>query len=480
MFEVAELMERSEEPPQQSTTEEPPHRRSSQQSRRAPIWADVPDAQWNDWRWQLSHRLNSLEELSQIINLTEDEVEGCRSHHFRVDITPYFASLIDPDDPNCPIRRQVIPTGKELAAFAGMGPDSLNEDAHSPVPGLVHRYPDRVLMLVTTQCASYCRYCTRSRLVGDPSAQFSRSDYDAQIDYIARTPQIRDVLLSGGDPLMLPPRVLEGLLRRLRAIEHVEIIRIGSRVPAFLPQRITPELVEMLRQFHPLWLNLHFNHAKELTPEVAVALACLADAGIPLGAQTVLLANVNDSVEVMRELLHKLVRNRVRPYYLYQCDLVEGAGHFRTTISKGIEIIEGLRGHTSGYAIPTYVVDAPGGGGKIPVMPQYMISQAPGKVVLRNFEGYITTYNEPNDYTGHTVARPEGQALKATHRQEEGISGLLSGDADYIKPQGFDTLHARGREEALPFGPLDWQVSTPESVDRLPAPARDNGNGHSR
>jgi len=479
MFEVAELMERSEEPPQQSTTEEPPHRRNSQQSRRAPIWADVPDAQWNDWRWQLSHRLNSLAELSQIINLTEEEVEGCRSHHFRVDITPYFASLIDPDDPNCPIRRQVIPTGKELAAFAGMGADSLNEDAHSPVPGLVHRYPDRVLMLVTTQCASYCRYCTRSRLVGDPSAQFSRSDYDAQIDYIARTPQIRDVLLSGGDPLILPPRVLEGLLRRLRAIEHVEIIRIGSRVPAFLPQRITPELVEMLRQFHPLWMNLHFNHAKELTPEVAVALARLADAGIPLGAQTVLLANVNDSVEVMRELLHKLVRNRVRPYYLYQCDLVEGAGHFRTTISKGIEIIEGLRGHTSGYAIPTYVVDAPGGGGKIPVMPQYMISQAPGKVVLRNFEGYITTYNEPNDYTGHTVARPEGQISKPG-RGQEGISGLLSGDADYIKPQGFDVLHARGREEALPFGPLDWQVSTPESVDRLPAPTSDNGNGHSR
>jgi len=479
MFEVVELMERDEEPPQQSMAEEPPHRRSAQQSRRAPIWADVSDAQWNDWRWQLSHRLNSLEELSQIINLTEEEIEGCRSHHFRVDITPYFASLIDPDDPNCPIRRQVIPTGKELAAFAGMVADSLNEDAHSPVPGLVHRYPDRVLMLVTTQCASYCRYCTRSRLVGDPSAQFSRSDYDAQIDYIARTPQIRDVLLSGGDPLILPPRILEGLLRRLRAIEHVEIIRIGSRVPAFLPQRVTPELVEMLRQFHPLWMNLHFNHAKELAPEVAVALARLTDAGIPLGAQTVLLANVNDSVEVMRELLHKLVRNRVRPYYLYQCDLVAGAGHFRTTVSKGIEIIEGLRGHTSGYAIPTYVVDAPGGGGKIPVMPQYMVSQAPGKVVLRNFEGYITTYNEPNDYTGHTVARPETQLSKLA-RGQEGISGLLSGDADHIKPQGFDALHARGREEALPIGPIDWPVSTPESVERLPTPPSDNENKQGR
>ncbi len=475
MFEVAELMERSEEPPQQSTTEEPPHRRSSQSSRRAAMWANVPDAQWNDWRWQLSHRLNSLAELSQIINLTDEEVEGCRSHHFRVDVTPYFASLIDPDDPNCPIRRQVIPTNRELTAFAGMGADSLNEDAHSPVPGLVHRYPDRVLMLVTTQCASYCRYCTRSRLVGDPNAQFSRSDYDAQIDYIARTPQVRDVLLSGGDPLVLPPRILEDLLRRLRAIEHVEIIRIGSRVPVFMPQRITPELVEMLRRYHPLWMNLHFNHAKELTPEVAVALARLADAGIPLGSQTVLLANVNDSVAVMKELIHKLVRNRVRPYYLYQCDLVAGAGHFRTTVSKGIEIIEGLRGHTSGYAIPTYVVDAPGGGGKIPVMPQYLISQAPGKVVLRNFEGYITTYNEPNDYTGHTAARPE-HAAHPWDEGQEGVAGLLSGCADAIKPQGFDVLHARGRASTDMLGTVTWDAPEPVIVAQ-PAP-RKNGNGH--
>lgn len=463
MFDVAELMERSEEPPQQSTTEEPPHRRSSPSSRRAAIWRHVPDAQWNDWRWQLSHRLNSLEELSQVINLTDDEIEGCRSHHFRVDVTPYFASLIDPDDPNCPIRRQVIPTGRELVAFAGMDVDSLNEDAHSPVPGLVHRYPDRVLMLVTTQCASYCRYCTRSRIVGDPSAQFSRGDYDAQIDYIARTPQVRDVLLSGGDPLILPPRILEDLLRRLRAIEHVEIIRIGSRVPVFLPQRITPELVEILRRYHPLWMNIHFNHARELTPETAVALARLADAGIPLGSQTVLLAGVNDSVAVMKELVHKLVRNRVRPYYLYQCDLVAGAGHFRTTVSKGIEIIEGLRGHTSGYAIPTYVVDAPGGGGKIPVMPHYLISQAPGKVVLRNFEGFITTYDEPNDYTGHTVARPMAD-LPAYDADRASVHGLLAGAAASIKPEGFDQRHARGRQSA----PVHVAPATPR---------RNNGHG---
>ena len=452
MSQVLEFKVAQEETSQNERPEEPPQRR---QSRRAPIWADVPDTQWDDWRWQLSHRLNSLEELSQIINLTPEEVEGCRSHHFRVDITPYFASLIDPNDANCPIRRQVIPTSREQVAFDGMVADSLNEDGHSPVPGLVHRYPDRVLMLVTTQCASYCRYCTRSRLVGDASAQFSRHDYDRQIDYIARTPQIRDVLLSGGDPLVLPPKVLEDILRRLRAIEHVEIIRLGSRVPVFMPQRITPELVDMLRQFHPLWVNIHFNHAKELTPEVSQALARLADAGIPLGAQTVLLAGVNDSVEVMKELMHKLVRNRVRPYYLYQCDLVAGAGHFRTTVSKGIEIIEGLRGHTSGYAIPTYVVDAPGGGGKIPVMPQYLISQAPGRVVLRNFEGFITTYAEPNDYTGHTMARPERDQAngEAAHT---GVSGLLAGPETVIKPEGYDAGHSH-------HGELQWHMAPSDS-----------------
>jgi lysine 2,3-aminomutase len=256
--------------------------------------------------------------------------------------------------------------------------------------------------------------------------------------------------------LILPQRILEELLRRLRAIEHVEIIRIGSRVPVFLPQRITPELVNMLRQFHPLWLNIHFNHAREITAEVSAALARLADAGIPLGAQTVLLAGVNDSVEVMKELVHKLVRNRVRPYYLYQCDLVEGAGHFRTTVSKGIEIIEGLRGHTSGYAIPTYVVDAPGGGGKIPLMPQYLISQAPGRVVLRNFEGFITTYNEPNDYTGHTAARPEHPAHTFA-RGQEGIAGLLAGVADNIKPEGFDRVHRRQAAEAARPGEVTWE-----------------------
>ena len=330
---------------------------------RPKIWAEVPDEKWNDWRWQLSHRLNTLDELRQVIHLTLEEEKGVKAQHrFRLDITPYFTSLIDPDDPSCPIRRQVIPTGRELTGFEAMMADSLSEEAHSPVSGLVHRYPDRVLMLVTTQCATYCRYCTRSRIVGDPAAQFSRADYDAQIDYIASTPAVRDVLLSGGDPLILPQRVLEDMLRRLRAIPHVQVLRIGTRVPVFLPQRIDEDLTNMLRRYHPLWMNIHFNHAREVTPEVHRACALLADAGIPLGCQSVLLAGINDCPNIMKQLVHELLKVRVRPYYLYQCDLVAGAGHFRTPVSKGIEIIEALRGHTSGFAIPTYVIDAPGGG----------------------------------------------------------------------------------------------------------------------
>lgn len=411
---------------------------------RPALWADVPDEQWNDWRWQMSHRLNSVEELERVIHLTDEEREGLQaSGKFRVDITPYFASLIDPDDPNDPVRLQVIPKGVELEGFDAMMADSLSEDAHSPVPGLVHRYPDRVLMLVTTECASYCRYCTRSRIVGDPSANFSRSDNDAQIDYIARTPQVRDVLLSGGDPLTMPQNRLENILARLRAIPHVEIIRIGSRVPVFLPQRITDDLVEMLRKYHPFWMNIHVNHAKEITPELSRALAKLADGGIPLGNQAVLLRGVNDSPAVQMELVHKLVRNRVRPYYLYQCDLVQGAGHFRTPVSVGIEIIEALRGHTSGYAVPTYVIDAPGGGGKIPVMPNYVLSQSPHKVVLRNYEGFITTYYEPED------AYTRGPLLLENSEREEGaqkgVAALNAGERLTIKPEAFDETHQRGR-----------------------------------
>ena len=426
---------------------------------RPALWANVPDEKWDSWQWQLANRLNSLEELASFIHLTPEEIDGLSAEDkFRVDVTPYFASLIDPHDPHCPVRRQVIPQGRELQAFEGMMEDSLAEDAHSPVPGLVHRYPDRVLMLITTQCASYCRYCTRSRIVGNPHQMFSKTDFEAQLDYLRRTPQVRDVLLSGGDPLTIAPKLLDYILGSLRAIEHIEIIRIGSRVPVFMPQRITDEFCDMLRKYHPLWMNVHINHPKEITPELSRALEKLAYAGVPLGNQSVLLAGINDSVDIQRELVHKLVRNRVRPYYLYQCDLVKGAGHFRTSVAKGIEIIEGLRGHTSGYAVPTYVIDAPGGGGKIPVMPNYVISQAPGKVILRNYEGYITTYEEPGDYDPHRIEHLNQQVSKRPEPGQSGVYGLLKGEQLAIKPAGFDDLHRRGAgQHRLNSDPTKWQ-----------------------
>ncbi|MDX1663000.1 MAG: lysine 2,3-aminomutase [Candidatus Promineifilaceae bacterium] len=448
---------------------------------RALYWNDVPDEKWMDWRWQMSNRLNSLEELGKVIKLTEGEKKALgASGLFRVDITPYFASLIDPDNRECPVRKQVIPTAQEMVPFHSMMADSLAEDKHSPVPGLVHRYPDRVLMLVTTQCASYCRYCTRSRIVGDPTQTFSRAEFDAQIDYIERTPQIRDVLLSGGDPMVLAPKLLDMILARLRAIPHLEIIRIGSRVPVFLPMRVTEEFCEMISQYHPLWMNIHVNHPKEITPELAAAADRLSRAGVPLGNQSVLLAGVNDSVRIQRQLVHDLVKIRVRPYYLYQCDLVAGSGHFRTTVSKGIEIMEGLRGHTSGYAVPTYVVDAPGGGGKIPVGPNYMLAQSPNRVVLRNFEGFITTYTEPEEYDPREVEALEEQIEPRPEPGQEGIYGLLQGERMYIEPEGFDEIHARGgAEHRLRSGEVaeKWQPMGVGAIDievtnRLPVGER--------
>jgi lysine 2,3-aminomutase len=411
-------------------------------SKRAPIYADVPDEKWSNWRWQLSNRINTVEEFEKVIPLTESERKALQAANlFRVDITPYFISLIDPNDPDDPVRKQVVPTDKELVPFTAMMEDSLAEDRHSPVPGLVHRYPDRVLMLVTTQCATYCRYCTRSRIVGDPAATFSRAEFEMQIEYLKRTPQVRDVLLSGGDPLVLAPKILEEILRRLREIEHIEIIRIGSRVPVFLPMRITDELCEMLQKYHPFWMNIHVNHPNEVTQELAEATDRLTRAGIPLGNQAVLLAGVNDNIHIQRQLVHDLVRIRVRPYYLYQCDLVEGAGHFRTPVAKGIEILEGLRGHTSGFAVPMYIIDAPGGGGKIPVMPNYFLSMSDHKVILRNFEGYITTYEEPTDYLPSDAARYKGE--KRFEPGQGGLSGLLEGEQLFIKPEGFDQVHDR-------------------------------------
>ncbi len=412
-------------------------------SRRAPVYADVPDEKWTNWRWQLSNRINTVDEFEKVLRLTDHEREALSSPGlFRVDITPYFISLVDPDDPDDPVRKQIVPSATEMVPFTAMMEDSLAEDRHSPVPGLVHRYPDRVLMLVTTQCASYCRYCTRSRIVGDPSATFSRAEFELQIEYLKRTPQVRDVLLSGGDPLVLAPKILEEILSRLREIPHIEIVRIGSRVPVFLPMRVTDELCDMLQKYHPLWLNIHVNHPNEISAELAQACDRLTRAGIPLGNQAVLLRGVNDNVHIQRRLVQDLVRIRVRPYYLYQCDLVEGAGHFRTPVAKGIEIMEGLRGHTSGYAVHQYMIDAPGGGGKIPVSPNYLLSMSDHKIILRNFEGFITTYEEPIDYLPGDAARFLGE--KRPEPGQDGITGLLDGDKMFIKPEGFDQLRDRG------------------------------------
>ncbi len=447
-------------------------------SQRAPIYTDVPDEKWNSWRWQLSNRLNTAEELSSVLELTSSEQAALsKDGLLRVEVTPYFISLIDPNNPYDPIRPQVIPTENELVPFESMMADSLAEDKHSPVPGLVHRYPDRVLMMITTTCASYCRYCTRSRIVGDDREMFNRAEYDAQIDYLERTPQVRDVLISGGDPLAFPPKLLQEIIERLRAIKHIEIIRIGSRVPVFMPQRVDDEFCEMLSNNHPVWMNIHINHSNEITVELAEACNKLTRAGVPLGNQTVLLAGINDSVHIQRQLAHDLVRMRVRPYYLYQCDLVPGAGHFRTSVSKGIEIIEGMRGHTSGYAVPQFAIDAPGGGGKVPINPNYVLSQTHNKIVLRNFEGYISTYAEPEDYDPRVVEPLEQLIEPRSEPGQEGIAALLAGKRLHIAPEGFEDLHTRGHNShRLRDGDVSkWQpLGIGEPPDLLEA-ERDNG-----
>ncbi|MDR0543974.1 MAG: lysine 2,3-aminomutase [Odoribacteraceae bacterium] len=396
------------------------------------FFPDATDAEWNDWTWQVRHRVETLEELKRYIALTSEEEEGIRRslQTLRMAITPYYLTLIDPTNPDCPARKQSIPSVQELHRAPADLEDPLHEDNDSPVPGLTHRYPDRVLFLITDQCSMYCRHCTRRRFAGHRDAASPVERVDRCIEYIARTPQVRDVLLSGGDALLVSDERLEYIARRLRAIPHVEIIRIGSRVPVVLPQRITPALVNMLKRYHPVWLNTHFNHPVEITAESRAACALLADAGIPLGNQSVLLRGVNDCVHVMKQLVHQLVKMRVRPYYIYQCDLSTGIEHFRTPVSKGIEIIESLRGHTSGYAVPTFVVDAPGGGGKTPVMPTYLISQSPGRVVLRNYEGVITTYTEPSAYK-ETCRCPE-----CMKEQGEGVAALLNGKQLAIEPRG--------------------------------------------
>jgi lysine 2,3-aminomutase len=355
-------------------------------------WAGVPDEQWNDWKWQFRHRIATVPQLEQAFALTEREREAAHRSRdlFRLGITPHWATLIDPEDPDCPMRLQAIPRPDELDAHPLESADSLDEDGHSPVAGLVHRYPDRALLLATHECPLYCRYCTRRRIVGDGDG--NRSDpLQAALGYIARTPAIRDVLISGGEPLSLGDRRLEEILAALRAIPHVEIVRIGTRAPVAMPQRITDPLVALLRRFHPLWLNIHVNHPFELAPPATrEAIARIVDAGIPTGNQSVLLRGVNDCPAVMKRLLHELVKLRVRPYYLYACDHAQGLSHFRVPVRRGIEILESLWGHTSGYAIPTFVVDAPGGGGKIPLLPEYRL----GDGRLRNFEGRTFAYDD--------------------------------------------------------------------------------------
>ncbi len=401
-------------------------------NRRKELFPNVSDAEWNDWKWQVKNRIETYEELSKYFTFAPEEAEGIKKAlaKFRMAITPYYLSLIDPNDPFDPIRRQAIPQGAECNIAPADLNDPLHEDEDSPAPGLTHRYPDRVLFLITDMCSMYCRHCTRRRFAGQKDDESPSERIEKCLAYIEKTPQVRDVLLSGGDALMVSDKKLEYIIQRLRAIPHVEIVRIGSRTPVVCPQRITPELCEMLKKYHPIWLNTHFNHPNEFTPEAEQALARLANAGIPLGNQTVLLRGVNDCVHVMKKLMHELVRNRVRPYYIYQCDLSMGLEHFRTPVSKGIEIIENLRGHTSGYAVPTFVVDAPGGGGKTPVMPQYVISQSPDKVILRNFEGVITTYTEPREY--HEECHCE--ACEAKRRVDEGVASLLETDRMALEP----------------------------------------------
>lgn len=406
-------------------------------NRRYELFKDVSDADWNDWRWQVRNRIETVEELKKYIPLTKEEEEGVAQcvKTLRMAITPYYLSLIDPNDPNDPVRKQAIPTALELKKADADLEDPLHEDTDSPVPGLTHRYPDRVLLLITDMCSMYCRHCTRRRFAGQSDDSMPMERIDKAIEYIRNTPQVRDVLLSGGDALLVSDETLEYIIAKLREIPHVEIVRIGSRTPVVLPQRITPEFANMLKKYHPVWLNTHFNHPNEITEESTRACQLLADAGVPLGNQSVLLRGVNDCVHVMKDLVNQLVKIRVRPYYIYQCDLSLGLEHFRTPVSKGIEIIEGLRGHTSGYCVPTFVVDAPGGGGKTPVMPNYVISQSHDKVILRNFEGVITTYSEPINYTpGCNCDVCTGK--KEVHKV--GVAGLLNGEGMALEPVGLE------------------------------------------
>jgi lysine 2,3-aminomutase len=411
---------------------------------------------WKDWKWQLRHSVRRLETFEDFLEIKfspqERKALAITLERFPLSITPYYLSLIDSDNfRDDPVFRQAFPSPQELIVHPADMIDPLAEEKDSPVPGLTHRYPDRVLLHVSNVCAMYCRHCTRKRKVGDVDFIPGRAAIQAGIDYIRQNPQVRDVLLSGGDPLLLDDEQLDWILGRLRAIPHVEVIRIGTRTPVVLPYRITEGLTAVLKKYHPLWINTHFNHPREITSSSREALARLADVGIPLGNQSVLLAGVNDCPRIMKSLVHKLVQNRVRPYYLYQCDLSEGLSHFRTPVGKGIEIMESLIGHTSGFSVPTYVIDAPHGGGKIPVMPSYLISWSTNKVVLRNYEGVITTYKEPDSYEpvfcdrNCTDCRLQLDLKDGQECASVGIASLLSDseEATYLTPINNDRLERR-------------------------------------
>jgi len=403
-----------------------------------PLWKNIKDEEWNDWKWQLRNRVTTVDQLKQVVNLTDEEEAGVTESLkiLRMAITPYYATLMDPDDPHCPIRMQAVPTIKEIDFSDSDMDDPLYEDIDSPVHGLTHRYPDRVLFLITDQCGMYCRHCTRRRLAGQTDGERGKKDIDSAIEYVSRSTEVRDVLLSGGDGLVVSDEKLEDIISRLQAIDHVDIVRIGSRAPVTLPQRVTPELCELLKKHHPIWLNTHFNHPKEVTPESKTAVEMLADAGVPVGNQSVLLKGVNDCPTIMKRLVQMLVKMRCRPYYYYQCDMSKGIEHFRTSVAKGIEIQEALRGHTSGFSVPTFIVDAPGGGGKIPVAPSYLISMSDKRIILRNYEGGTFQYPEPKDRvstcppTCRLCSEFEGVESK------EGVAGVLSGNRFALIPEG--------------------------------------------
>ena len=422
------------------------------------IEKDLEISGWKDWKWQLKHSIRSMDTFEKLmgVKFNADEKKDLDKtfDKFPLSITPYYLSLIDKENfRNDPVFKQAFGGVEELTTLNTELADPLSEDHDSPVEGITHRYPDRVLFHVSNVCSMYCRHCTRKRKVGDVDFVPSKDQLKKGIEYIKGNSQVRDVLLSGGDPLMLPDETIDWLLSQIRSIEHVEVIRIGTRMPVVLPYRITDKLISILQKYHPLWINTHFNHPREITTSAKEALAMLADGGFPLGNQSVLLADVNDCPRIMKSLVHKLVQNRVRPYYLYQCDLSEGLSHFRTPIGKGIEIMESLVGHTSGFARPTYVIDAPGGGGKIPVMPNYIMSWSTNKVVLRNYEGVITTYKEPDSYEPKMCDRDCDNCnldLKITANEEVdaiGIEKLLSDSDETISLVPEDNERLQRRED---------------------------------